>query len=317
MKNTEHSEGAVFRKKGFFIALYACLGVVAVLALVVTFANQGANRPTNEFAYQDPEEALPVGADQVESYLAGFDEEAWFRPRQPPAPPEPPAPPDPPGWQPPSTSVPPRTPPSVPPPSAPAPVDPSEPVRPPAQPQVTQPTAPETTPEPKPEPPPTPQAAQPAPEPVPQVAHFTPFSEGDRMVWPVVGETVMPFSIDALVYDPTLDQFRTNDNLRIAAGEGEPVRAGAYGRVIAIGRNVRQGNYVTIDHGNGWVATYGQLMDSVMVAEGDIVSSGQIIGGVGQPSIFGSANGTHVHLRIERDDVAVNPYDVLIARGDC
>jgi len=149
-----------------------------------------------------------------------------------------------------------------------------------------------------------------------QVATFTPFAEGDNMQWPLYGETVMPFSIDALIYDPTLDQFRTNDNLRIAANEGDPVRAGAYGRVIATGRNVRQGNYITIDHGNGWVATYGQLMDSMLVSEGDIVSSGQVIGGVGQPSIFGSAHGTHVHLRIQRDDQPINPYYVLATRSD-
>ena len=314
MKNTEHSEGGVFRRKGFFVALYACLGVVAVLALVVTVANRPQETQENhDFAYEAPEETLPVGADQVESYLAGADEEAWFRPRQPPSTPDPPVPlvpepvPDAPGRQPPAPSP---TPPPQPPSSFPGPPD---------EPQVQQPLAPpEPAPPPAPPPAAAPQAAAPAPvPPTPPAPYFTPFAEGDRMAWPIQGETVMPFSINALVYDPTLDQFRTNDNLRIAAEEGDPVRAGAHGRVIAIGHNVRQGNYVTIDHGNGWVATYGQLMDSHMVSEGDIVNSGQIIGGVGQPSIFGSANGTHVHLRIKRDDVAVDPYDVLTARDDC
>ena len=126
----------------------------------------------------------------------------------------------------------------------------------------------------------------------------------------------MPFSATVPIYDPTLDQFRVNDNLRIAAEVGDAVRAGADGRVIGIGRNIRQGNYITIDHGNGWVATYAQLMDTPLVAEGEIVRSGQIIGGVGQPSIFGSAHGAHVHLRIERDDVAVNPYYVLMERSN-
>jgi len=136
------------------------------------------------------------------------------------------------------------------------------------------------------------------------------------MMWPVYGDTVMPFSGTSLIYDPTLDQFRTNDNLRIAAYEGDAVRAGADGRVTAIGQNVRQGNYVVIDHGNGWIATYGQLMDNPLVTEGDIVQAGQIIGGVGQPSIFGTENGTHVHFRVERDQVAVNPYYVLAERID-
>jgi len=306
MKNTDRMEGNVFRKKGFFIALYSCLGVVAVLALVVTIANRPPTEPGTEFAYEQ-EETLPVGADQVETYLAGYDEEAWFRPRQSP---EPEPTPQPPRTEPPRTE-PPRTPPEPPPgqpqppPEMPMPqTEASPPAQPPEEPVPLTPASPEAE-------------NLPATPPAAQATYFTPLAEGDRMAWPVYGETVMPFSATALIYDPTLDQFRTNDNLRIAANEGDPVRAGANGRVIAIGRNVRQGNYVTIDHGNGLVATYGQLMDNLLVSEGDIVDSGQVLGGVGQPSIFGSAHGTHVHLRVERDEVPINPYYVLAARDDC
>jgi len=278
MKNTSNLKGSIFQKKGFFVALYSCLGVVAVLAMVVTVANRP--QTSTELAYEQ-EPAVEVGAYQVESYIAGFDEEAWFRPRQTdppttqPPPPRPTAPPEPPLTTPPEPEPPPTEPPQTMPPQVEAP-----------------------------------------PTPTPQVATFSPFTDEDRMLWPVYGETVMPFSITALIYDPTLDQFRTNDNLRIAAYEGDPVRAGADGRVVAVGRNARQGNYITIDHGNGWIATYGQLMDYAMVSTGDIVRSGQIIGGVGQPSIFGSAHGTHVHLRIERDQQPINPYYVLMARSD-
>lgn len=288
VKNT--SETAVFRKKGFFIALYSCLGVVAVLALVVTFANR---TPGIEMAHdlEAFEEAAPVGADQVEPYLAGVDEEAWFRPRQPQ----------------------PTEPPPTPTPQRPAPTPAPATIPPEPEPEPEPPTPP-----PEPEPEPTP---QPAPEPQadatpPQPVTFTPFSDYDRMVWPVYGETVMPFSTAVPIYDPTLDQFRTNDNLLIAAEMGDAVRAGADGKVISIGRNIRQGSYITIDHGNGWVATYAQLMDTALVEEGEIVHGGQIIGGVGEPSIFGSAHGTHVHLHIQRDNIAINPYYVLAERSD-
>jgi len=288
MKNTS-TEGTVFRKKGFFIAIYSCLGIVAVLALVITF---NGREPTNqEYAQDFYEDAAPVGADQVQGYLAGVDQEAWFRPRQPDPPPTPTPQPDP------TQRVPPTPPPT------PGPVTPTEPVHPDP---VPPPEPPSPTPEPEPTPP---------PEAAPRVTTFAPFEEGDRMVWPVYGETVMPFSDLALIYDPTLDQFRTNDNLRIAADEGDAVRAGAYGRVVSVGRSARQGNYIVIDHGNGWVATYGQLMENILVSEGDIVAGGQVLGGIGQPSIFGHANGTHLHLRIERDDVAINPYYVLTERS--
>jgi len=293
MKNTNpETEDSIFRKKGFFIALYSCLGAVAILALVITIANLG--QP--DYQAEDYEqEAAEVGADQVEPYLSQADEEAWFRPRQSPTPAPPPAPPAP-----------------TPPPSLPSTPQPRS--VPQAEPMPTH----EQT------PPPTTPAAD-ADEAVIYVdpyytlatrePYFHPFAEGDSMLWPVYGEIGMGFSMDALIYDPTLDQFRTNDNLRILAQEGTHVQASAAGQVLATGSNAVRGNYVTIDHGNGWIATYGQLADNKLVSTGDIVTAGQHIGTVGQPSIFGTMHGPHVNLRVTRDDVPVNPYELLVARG--
>ena len=265
MKNVSEPEGSIFRKKGFFIALYSCLGVVAILAAVVTFANRSPSSP-----YED-EPTVYVGMDQYGSYLDQVGEEAWFRPRQTP-PPVPTSPP-------PRATPPPRETPSPPP-----------------------------EPEPEPEP-------EPSPPPAPVVQTFEAFTAEDRMEWPVYGEVVMPFSVTALIFDPTMDRFSTNDNIRIAASEGDPVRAGADGRVTSIGTDFWRGNYVTIDHGNGWSSTVGQLMETVLVSEGDIVRAGQILGGIGQPTISASKNGTHVHLHVTRDNVPVNPYDLLHSRN--
>jgi murein DD-endopeptidase MepM/ murein hydrolase activator NlpD len=125
----------------------------------------------------------------------------------------------------------------------------------------------------------------------------------------------MPFSITALIFDPTMDRFSTNDNLRISAGEGDPVRAVADGRVESIGTDFWRGNFVTIDHGNGWKTTLGQLMENVLVEEGEIVRAGQIVGGIGRPSISATENGTHVHLHVTHDNVPMNPYDLLQTRN--
>jgi murein DD-endopeptidase MepM/ murein hydrolase activator NlpD len=261
MKNVSEPD-SVFRKKGFFIALYSCLGVVAVLAVVVTVFTTGAPDP------YDQEPTAYVGADQVDTYLNQVEEEAWFRPRQTPAP------------------------------VTPAPSQPPIPPRPEPAPEAERP------PEPVPEP-------APAPAPPPQT--FEPFTEENRFVWPVYGEILMPFSITALIFDPTMDRFSTNDNIRIAGLEGDPVRAGADGRVIDIGTDFWRGNYVTIDHGNGWTSTVGQLMENALVNVGEVVRAGQVIGGIGQPAISSSLNGTHVHLHITRDEMPVNPYEFLQA----
>ena len=306
MKNTSGPEDSIFRKKGFFIALYSCLGVVAALALVVSIATRPQYDPNHNMA-QYQEDAVPVGADQVEGYLANADEEAWFRQRQQPTPP--PMPPTPP----PGVTPPPRTT---------MPVVPPTPADDASQDDDTNnddtqtddatqsdedaaTTAPESTPPP---PPPEPR--------VQEADYFTEFTSDDRMAWPVYGDIVMPFSMTHFIYDPTLDQFRTNDHVRIAAEEGDPVRAAADGRVVSVGREARRGHYVTIDHGNGWLSTYGQLMENSLVSEGDIVRSGQVIGGVGRQTIFTSLNGTHVHLQVKRDNEPVNPYVWLEARAE-
>ena len=283
MKNTTPGpEDSIFKKKGFFIALYSCLGAVAILALVITITNFGQ---PGFMAEDYEEEAAYVGADQVAPYMAQVDEEAWFRPRQTP------------------------TPPSVTPPPTPQPPRPTPPPLPPS-PGLPDPEPPPIPPDPTPEPP----AAEAEEPPPPPAVSFVPFDEGSRMLWPVHGDIAMRFSMDSLIYDPTLDQFRTNDDLRISAEGGAHVQSGAGGRVLAVGRNIIRGNYVKIDHGNGWVATYGQLSDNKLVSVGDVVQAGQLLGTVGAPSLFGTMHGYHINLRVTRDDVAVDPYALFAAR---
>jgi murein DD-endopeptidase MepM/ murein hydrolase activator NlpD len=145
---------------------------------------------------------------------------------------------------------------------------------------------------------------------------FTPFTENDKMIWPVQGELAMAYSMDRLIYDPTLDQYRTNDDIRISAQEGTPVKAGADGKIVEINNNQVYGNYIVVDNGNGWLTTYGQLMDGLLVNEGDIVKAGQVIGGVGKPSAYGALNGTHVNLRITKENEPIDPQTVLLADGN-
>jgi len=145
-------------------------------------------------------------------------------------------------------------------------------------------------------------------------ATFAQFNAGDNMNWPVVGEVVMDFSVDRLVFDVTLNQWRTNDNIAIAADRGTTVRAAAAGRVIETGNTRQFGQTVVIDHGNGWITTYSQLDEDVAVNVGDIVNLGQIIGTIGQPSIFSSLLGYHVGFAIHNNESPIDPGSVLMAR---
>jgi len=139
-------------------------------------------------------------------------------------------------------------------------------------------------------------------------AHFT---ENDSMHWPILGDIVMDFAMDRLIYDATLDQWRTNDSVAIAASSGDSVRAAASGIIKDITESRQFGQTVVIDHGNGWLTTYSQLDPDVVVNIGDVVSRGQIIGSVGSPSIFGSLLGYHVNFAITNNETPIDPNTLL------
>lgn len=131
--------------------------------------------------------------------------------------------------------------------------------------------------------------------------------ENDTMVWPVSGNVVMEYSADALIYDETLDQYRVNNSISIAAREGEEVVAAAAGTVKSIGANDVLGNYVVISHGNGLETTYGQLQEAVDVTVDQVVDKGETIGYIAEPTWYSLMLGTHVQFQVTQDGVAVDP----------
>lgn len=141
---------------------------------------------------------------------------------------------------------------------------------------------------------------------------FNEFMEGSQMSWPVLGEIVMNFSTSHAIYDKTLDQYRTSDSICISAQAGTQVKASAAGKVISVENTRENGNEVVIDHGNGWSTIYSQLQDGVLVKVGDVVQEGQVIGGVGNPSIYSLLLGNHLEFKIARNDVPMNPIDILV-----
>ena len=75
-------------------------------------------------------------------------------------------------------------------------------------------------------------------------------------------------------------------------GHGSPIYAANDGVVVEARYTSYNGNYVIINHNNGYYTNYGHLA-SLMVKKGDIVSIGQQIGKMGAT---GFAFGTHLHF---------------------
>jgi murein DD-endopeptidase MepM/ murein hydrolase activator NlpD len=144
-------------------------------------------------------------------------------------------------------------------------------------------------------------AVQPAP-----VPKTTASTEPD-FDYPVSGEIVMPYSVECAIYDPTLNQYHTNDSVSISAQAGEVVVAAQKGTVKEITKDEEKGNSVVIEHDNGWLTTYSQLADDISVEAGETVAKGQTIGMVGEPTKYTIALGSHVEFAVEKDGETVDP----------
>lgn len=129
--------------------------------------------------------------------------------------------------------------------------------------------------------------------------------------YPVTGETVMPYSVDKAVYDPTLDQYRTNDTLCIAAEAGTEVKAAADGTVAEIKEDDESGRTLVIEHADGTRTTYGPLAAEGMVKKGDTVTKGQTVGKLDQPTKYQAALGSHLVFAMEVNGERVDPTKKL------
>jgi len=129
--------------------------------------------------------------------------------------------------------------------------------------------------------------------------------------WPVKGDIVMDYSTDVPVFDQTLEQYRTNDCISIAADKGDKVFSAAAGTVESIAENDEKGCVVTVFHGNGWRTTYGQLDKDLAVREGDIIAKGDLIGVVGEPSKYSVMLGNHMDFGITENGESIDPKTAL------
>lgn len=134
------------------------------------------------------------------------------------------------------------------------------------------------------------------------------FGAGDSLQLPVVGKVIMNYSMDKAVYHGTMQQYRYNPALIVAAEEGDIITAAAEGIVTDIYKDAQTGNTIVFDLGDGYVLTYGQLED-IAVSVGDRVAAGDLVGKVAKPTIYYTEEGANVYFKLTKDGVPMNPLD--------
>ena len=130
------------------------------------------------------------------------------------------------------------------------------------------------------------------------------------MIMPVSGDVLMPFTAESTIYFATLDQYKANPALVISASEGSNIVACADAQVVSIYNDVQIGQAVTLDLGNGYYATYGQL-ENIQLSEGQFINQGDLIGTIATPTIYYSVEGSNLYFAVNKDGSPINPESLV------
>ncbi len=111
---------------------------------------------------------------------------------------------------------------------------------------------------------------------------------------------------------PILKVYRPHPGIDYAAPKGTPVKAVGRGSVTYAGWGEGAGNYVALNHGNGYETTYMHLSGFAKgIKKGTSVKQGDIIGYVGST---GYATGPHLDFRMKKNGKLINPLQALSPR---
>lgn len=136
------------------------------------------------------------------------------------------------------------------------------------------------------------------------------FTGMEEVSMPVLGNTILPYSMDTTVYFQTLGTYRCNPGMLLQAPVGTEVTSIWHGQVIGIADTKEYGTTVTVDLGSGYTAVYGQLQE-IGVTIGDEVWKDTILGTVAEPTAYYEKEGSHLFFAIEKDGQPVNPMEIL------
>lgn len=101
---------------------------------------------------------------------------------------------------------------------------------------------------------------------------------------------------------------RKHAGIDVAAKTGTPIYAADNGIVTeAQYKNNGYGNFISIDHGNGFVTYYAHCSE-IKISKGDVVAKGDLIATVGNT---GRSTGPHLHFEIRLDGESQNPYNYV------
>jgi septal ring factor EnvC (AmiA/AmiB activator) len=133
------------------------------------------------------------------------------------------------------------------------------------------------------------------------------YDDTTALTWPVAGNVILDYSMDGTIYFSTLDQYKYNPALIIGAETGGQVVASAGGIVESIEVLEETGTTITLNLGNEYELVYGQLKE-VAVSAGEVVSQGQLLGYVSEPTKYYCEEGSNLYFAMKKEGEPVDPF---------
>lgn len=106
---------------------------------------------------------------------------------------------------------------------------------------------------------------------------------------------------------PVYKTWKFHSGIDLSASSGTPIYATRSGTVTTAKYHYSAGNYVTINHGDGFSSTY-MHMTHYIVKQGQKVEAGQVIGYVGSTGV---STGPHLHFTLYYNGETINPADII------
>lgn len=129
---------------------------------------------------------------------------------------------------------------------------------------------------------------------------------GEKLTWPCPSYTRISSPFGWRIH-PTLGVNKFHNGVDMAAPKGTDILAAFSGEVVAATYNSTMGNYVMMNHGNGFYTIY-MHASKLCVSPGDIIIEGEKIAEVGST---GRSTGPHLHFGVRKNGEYVDPMDYL------
>lgn len=107
--------------------------------------------------------------------------------------------------------------------------------------------------------------------------------------------------------DPISEGYDYHNGLDIGADEGDRIRAVYDGIVISVGEDSRSGNYIFLEHKNGYVTFYCHCSE-IIAQEGAVIRQGETIALVGST---GYSTGPHLHFEVRKNGERIDPLPMI------